>query len=216
MWFSLFEGSVAPILVLWSAIYECRLSWATHTLTNAEMCYKLKTTWTLDDYMKARRRGLFFFQCYLAVLFCFYFLIVNSLLSLSVYFMHIPALIALSVCLALSLVILLCHVVGFSEQHWGLDSNVLECMHTFQMIGLISKNHVKEIFEICAQQNELNVKKVRIEHISDGVKKDNQSVTKLAEEMKREEERFQQRWTDLHERIIADLPDLKITMENLL
>ena len=217
VWFSLFQSSIVPIIVGWGCIYEFRLKSVVDIITNVKMCYKLKCEWNFDDYMVACEKGTrFFAQCYCSILGCFYFLIMNSILSLSVYFMHIPGIVTVSILLGLSLYGFLAILLCEQPNYWSADARDLDCLYTFEMVGLISNKHVNEIFEIYVQVKDLNEKKKRIELISEPEKKENASVSDVTEEIKREEDSLLKLWADLHEKIIADLPDLQITSENLL
>ena len=94
-------------------------------------------------------------------------------------------------------------------------TNVLNSLYTFGMVGLMTNEHVKEMFGIHKQHEDLKGKKHQLNEIPENVKKDNPSVSVVGDEIGREEERLAKLWQDLYGRIVADLPELKITIDNL-
>lgn len=214
VWFSLFLGAVTPIFLFLDSTFYIQTFRLFYGMAHVEMCANLKS-WDFEAYMTAASNGnLHFFRWfYLGSFLSFYFMIVDSLLCLSIYSKFLPGIILMSIIFGSSF-------YGLAES-LIMDSN--ENVHnfelsifTFQMAGLIQKADVTEIFEIYDIHIMLEEKKKLISALSDEVIliKDNESISTVTSEIKRDEQLILTQWRELHDRIVANLPHLQVTMEN--
>ncbi len=145
VWFSLFLGSVTPILSFLDSIYNDQTYHIFNLVTHVEMCANLKT-WDFEAYITTASNGdcHFFRWVYRASFLSLYIMITDSLLCLSIYSKHLPGIIIMSIIIGSSVYVLFAYSLSPKEKVYNFETSIF----SFQMVGLIQKNDVTEIFEI--------------------------------------------------------------------